>query len=335
MKVLVTYYKHSSETQPLLESKIISGGVAKFTRHICENIPQTILLELTHEDFLTGNDTRKTIETIHRHQPDVMITGDKSVNLTLDVWKEVKIPILSIFHEVMRDQETESMTRNLRRFLRYQKLLCFVSDFQFNTYQSRVPFELPKRVIRPSFVEEKHKPNYDFVRDAIVVARMDGVKHPFWFPSICDGKVDIFTGSFVYDDEYFDKYKKYHHILRRDFAHKDIMKTLNQSRVYIASASVECWSVAMLESLERGVPIIARSDNGEHCCFEYGNTNFVRTLPTDVDDMTMKQTIDELCKIDRAYIIEETKKYNDKDFWIDNFKDVLNETIRTYRTFNR
>jgi hypothetical protein len=345
MKILLPYVAKFGPSSSIYNENTVIGGLELFCKLIYQNIPNVIPVEIYPEDQKKRLGTKKIVNAILTHKPDIVLSNWNSATMTTNIWKHVNIPVFWINHVTAGSIAVMSHMAIMDEYEKRQPYMGFVSNVQIQSYRDRLIKHFPTCkleqtvLVRPSFCGNATIcTDVDREYDMCTIGRMCRGKDPFFLAKMMEGtesKNVIYSTKNIAvekDEEYFKKNEKYHHLITYDLDHKEIMKQLNLFRAYVSTCPTESWGITALESLEHGLPLLIKARKGVHASTE------IATSPEHYRLITGKTKTDEIMtylgefdQLDRQKIIQETRTVHSLENWKTDLIHNLQTAMKTYK----
>jgi glycosyltransferase involved in cell wall biosynthesis len=344
MKILLPYLSYNNHT---LDDKKVIGGIEMFAKHIYDNIEETIPFYYTNEDRKKRLVTKKCIESINMHNPDVLVVNYDTATLTTRVQEVLDIPIVWIIHIRGGAISSLSLVEKMHSFVENGGVLCMVSEHQYHSYNKISLRNHLKNIPIFSFINSSFCLGNEIVSnkqlyEAITISRISKYKDTFWlFNKLPHNERNIAlltneVDDFLYGEnlKYYEKNKHFEktHKIFKNFTHQKTMNILSQSKCYVSTCQNETWGITALEALSRGVPLILGTDGtnthaSENIAADASHYVKIKKTAKREDLLNAIDKLSTLTYNERISMSEQTKIKHSKEAWISNFYNVLNYAI--------
>lgn len=332
MKILLPYLKtFSSDSIHNIDN--LSGGREYFCKLLYRHIENVVPVEFEESDLKNGRVTRMIIDSANQYGVDVIINNYNERETTVDVWSEIDIPIMWVNHVLFDISQKRYLLKLLNDFTRRQKNLVYVSEYQYNNLNKFFNQNLKRNIISPVFSTLKSSESLDEIQDDIItISRIDEFKHPFQLPLVYgEHSVSIFSNPNTVQQEYFDEYSQFHHLVKWTDSHDEILENITRFKVSMMTCPYESWGISAFESLERGVPVIAVAEKNSHASLEISRPEYVELVDhVKLTTEDIHQCISRLSKLDRRKISQDTINKHTKQRWLDKIQKSLEDTIKSF-----
>jgi len=190
------------------------------------------------------------------------------------------------------------------------------------------------------------EPTYDIT----TIGRMNMEKNPFLVTNKLDNKFGlsgrVFTPSpeselVILKDKEHQKFQKYYDnnkpidfIHRMDVPHSDIMEELKEARVLVSTWPDESFGITALEALSRGVPciLVTKGEMGHASEAITPRPEYVKTIDHKAPPEEFYKAFQELAKLDRNKIAEETRNKHSLGVWKQIYNTAFNNAINKHNS---
>ena len=338
MKIVLPYISQVGET---LEDNIITGGVEKHVLNIYKEF-NCIPFEVGKHETRNYRNIIKRLELIiESHKPDIVYN-----NYLMKSFDSSTIPTLKTMHVLQMGGFLNLNYINYYNDRKSNHSFAGVSKLQERGFD-----ELSQRlrnnkfvfdfITCPDYVKEKHiveEPEYDFA----TIGRLEEWKDPLFLGKIAkDYDYKCFTTSIETEIgrsntkaiKYLEKNKIPEENHYTDYPHDKIMNEISKSKVYVSTWPHESFGVAIMEALSKGVPCILCTKNnkllkGKHASEEISpSPEYIRVIHKSSPKEEFIKAYEELSKLDRQKIADDTYEKHNKSKWKKQYEDAFRLTI--------
>jgi glycosyltransferase involved in cell wall biosynthesis len=347
MKAIVPFLMRH-ETDFVDSSKVV-GGLERFVQLICLHSDMDVVpFYYTDEDRKGRLVTKKLIEFIHLHSPDVVISNHDTTTLTTNVQKATNVPVLWITHTSAGGIFKLKQLETMEEFYSLGGTIAMVSKSQYdsmNKLSRRVSSKdllLNGGFINSAFAIGNEEPSNEIDWDCVTIGRMDKEKDPFMlhrFAKNSNMKTLVLTSNYVasqknteYENEN-SHWQSPQHILF-NLEHKDVMAHLSKSAVYLSTCSRETWGITALEAFSHGIPVILirnSTNNYKHASEDISPSPEYFEALTTKRQSDFLSAVDMLKKIDRIALSQATKEKHSKAKWVSTLHRLIDKTIENHK----
>jgi len=339
--------KESSESG--INSKVVTGGIEKFSQNLYTSVPGIIPVEITKEDRKNRR-TRKIVEAaVTKHLPDIIfINNPWHYNMV----RRFNLPVICVFHEpLIRDVRFIEVGNIFRNMKEDGCHLYFVSEGQFEYHKALakriqdydISIEDVSGFVDSSFCEDMPYSFDDKEWDCSTVGRCEPDKHPFYVHkklTKTDKKSLVMSNEVVYNSDKLNKYATNNkgwecpQCTKWSLPHDEVLKHISKSKVFVSTWSKESWGITAMEALGCGVPVILLTDkNGVHCSesLAVDESHFIKLdrKSTTVDEFD--KAVEKLSNYSpekRQEIYDETNKKHSKERWVGQFMKMIEKRMK-------
>lgn len=330
-----------------LDSNKVSGGLERFSQLIYQNADAEVLpFYYNRIDQKRRDVTTRLHAFIDYHKPDLVISNQDSATITTNLQKLTQTPILWISHTAAGGIFKINQLDMMKEFVENGNTLAMVSQWQYdgmNKLSKRVkerPLELNGGLINSAFCSGNEKVTTELDYDCVTIGRIDKEKDPFLVHKL-SGKSNlkslVLTSAYKLNDAQQAYYDKNQHwsdpkVTKYNLPYVDVMDHLSRSGVYLSTCARETWGITALEAFSRGVPVILfklASNDHRHASEDIApGPTYYRAIEAKKETL-FKAAVDDLLKIDRVALSQETKEKHSKENWLQTLHNMIDRAIET------
>lgn len=327
-----------------IHSKIVGGGIEKFTKNIYEVFPKAIPVEITSEDRRAKKTKQIYLEAVNKYNPDLIIVNDID-SYWLYPQIELGIPTIAIAHEPLTgDIRYLTWWRGMQKFIDAGGHLYFVSEYQQNFHARNVeritgaPLQGIKGIINSGFANGTEQVKKNSSYDAVTIGRTDTTKNPFLLHKKLSGtglSSCVITNAENFQQnkaqqKYWDDnlYWKNPQHTYRGLNHQNTLDVMATAQCYVSTTPIESWGITCMEALLHGLPVILLcNQSGRHASETIPAESWhYKILKKSCSQKELTDAIEEFRSYtykDRLKISEETKKKHSKEKWVSAWDAML------------
>ena len=338
MKILLPY---STNLGKKFNHPITTGGIEKFCHQINDTFDDVEILEINDiKDF--KKNTKLIKDTALKCGADIIICNWIQASFAGMKIMDSQVPILVVCHE------NSSMLSTLNKFYKLQEnghSVALVSEYQKIQYDKMAKRTNAKLVdfdfyINSSYVTGEKPKLVESIYDCCTIGRCDPRdKKPFLMKTMLkDTKIKnlLMTNipNYKLDPICYPYYRKNKHWEDTlwDLNYDEVMNNLSKSKTFFQTWWNEAFGITSLESLSRGVPVIANSKNNFHASNSIASKSSHYKNITFGSKEELIDAINSFKNIDRKEIQDMTWEKHAHIKWKKHFENCVDKTIEKFKS---
>jgi hypothetical protein len=330
-----------------INSKIITGGIERFSQSLYNSVPGIIPISISKDDRKHKRTKRIVSDAVAKHNPDMILSNWP---WHYNMLRKFELPISTVYHEpLVRDMRFIEMGSIFKQMKEDGAHLYFVSKGQFEFHKALVKrikdYDITENDVA-GFINSSYCENMQFSEeyewDCTTVGRCDGEKNPFIIHkklSSTDKISLVMTNDVTYKSDRMNQYVadnqhwNYPQCTKRSVPHEEVLKNISKSKVFVSTWPKESWGITAMEALGSGVPLILLTDSsGVHCSESIADdkSHFIKLDRKSSTVKEFNEAVESLSSYSlekRKEIYDKTNKKHSKKKWVKQFTTMIDKRM--------